>query len=236
MNAGKHGMKAWWLSLQLVLAAAFLAGCGEERRGGGPADAAASQPTELPEGLETATLGGGCFWCVEAIYRRVEGVHSVVSGFAGGEVSNPTYRQVMQGTTGHAEVVRIHFDSNLLTFDDLLEIFFATHDPTTLNRQGADVGPQYRSIILAESEHQRERAEHYRDRLNAAGVWADPIVTEIAPFTAFYPAEDDHQDYFAKNPDQRYCALVIAPKVEKFEEVFRDRLKPGFQGGRAVDR
>jgi len=174
---------------------------------------------------EKATFGAGCFWCVEAIFERVNGVQSVVSGYAGGETENPTYRQVSTGTTGHAEVVQITYQPDLISYAGLLEIFFRTHDPTTLNRQGADVGTQYRSLILYHSETQRRLAEEAIRELEAAGIWADPIVTRVEPYERFYPAEDYHQEYFAENPGQAYCRMVIQPKVEKFEKVFRDRLK-----------
>jgi peptide-methionine (S)-S-oxide reductase len=176
-------------------------------------------------GTDTATFGQGCFWCAEAIFERVEGVKSVVSGYAGGSVPNPTYEQVCNGNTGHAEVVQIVYDPKVISYDDLLKIFWKTHDPTTLNRQGADVGTQYRSIILYHNEKQKEKAEYYKKELDNSGAWDKPIVTQIVPFTKFYRAEDYHQDYFEKNPHQGYCSFVIAPKVEKFEKVFKDKLK-----------
>lgn len=163
----------------------------------------------------TATLGGGCFWCLEALYQRVPGVQQVVSGYAGGHVANPTYKEVCSGTTGHAEVVQVTFDPGTISFAEVLAWFWEAHDPTTLNRQGNDVGPQYRSIILYHDEAQKEVAEASR---TAAGEhFSDPIVTEIVPLETFYPAEDYHQDYFANNPNQPYCRVVIAPKVRKFE-------------------
>jgi methionine-S-sulfoxide reductase len=179
----------------------------------------------MKENEEIATFGGGCFWCVEAIYERVEGVHSVTSGYSGGHVDNPDYQQVSTGLTGHAEVVQIRYDPDVVSFYELLEIFFKTHDPTTLNRQGADVGTQYRSIILYHSESQKRQAEEIIADLNAAGVYDRPIVTKVEPFEKFYPAEDYHQEYFENNPNQGYCRLVIQPKVEKFEKVFKDKLK-----------
>jgi peptide-methionine (S)-S-oxide reductase len=174
---------------------------------------------------DTATFGQGCFWCSEAIFERVEGVKSVVSGYAGGHVPNPTYEQVCSGNTGHAEVVQIIYDPDVVSYDDLLKIFWKTHDPTTLNRQGADVGEQYRSIILYHNEKQKEKAEYYKNELEKSGAWDKPIVTQIVPFTIFYKAEDYHQNYFENNPHQGYCSFVIAPKVEKFEKVFKDKLK-----------
>jgi len=179
----------------------------------------------MKENEEIATFGGGCFWCVEAIYERVEGVHSVTSGYSGGHVDNPDYQQVSTGLTGHAEVVQIRYDPDVVSFYELLEIFFKTHDPTTLNRQGADVGTQYRSIILYHSESQKRQAEEIIADLNAAGVYDRPIVTKVEPFEKSYPAEDYHQEYFENNPNQGYCRLVIQPKVEKFEKVFKDKLK-----------
>ena len=175
--------------------------------------------------LGKATFGGGCFWCTEAIYERVEGVHSVVSGYAGGTVKNPTYKQVCDGTTGHAEVTQITYDPKVVSYDELLEIFFKTHDPTTLNRQGADIGTQYRSVIFYHNDEQKQKAEYYKSELNKSGAWDNPVVTEISPLINFYSAEDYHQDYYANNPNQGYCAFVIGPKVEKFEKVFKNKLK-----------
>jgi len=174
---------------------------------------------------EVATLGGGCFWCLEAVYKDLRGVESVVSGYAGGHVDDPTYEQVCGGRTGHAEVVQITFDPAVVTFRDLLDVFFTIHDPTTKDRQGADVGPQYRSIILHHSPEQKAAAEAAIADLNEKGVWCDPIVTEIVPLETFYPAEAYHQDYFEQNPRQRYCQIVIAPKVAKFRKEFLVKLK-----------
>ena len=179
----------------------------------------------MPDHLETTTLGAGCFWCVEAVYQDVVGVHSVVSGYAGGEGENPTYQQVCGGTTGHAEVVQITFDPGLISFGDILAIFWRTHDPTTLNRQGGDVGTQYRSVIFTHSDGQKAVAERSREEADASDLWPDPIVTEISPFTAFYPAEDVHQDYYRQNPNQGYCRMVIDPKIRKFRKAFSDKLR-----------
>ena len=173
----------------------------------------------------TATLGGGCFWCLEAVYDRVEGVASVTSGYAGGELENPTYRQVCSGTTGHAEVVQIEYDPAAITYRDLLEIFFTIHDPTTKNRQGADVGPQYRSITLYHDADQKATAEALIDELESEGVFDNPIVTEVEPLDRFYRAEDRHQDYYTNNPGLPYCQAVIAPKVNKLRQKHADRLK-----------
>ena len=179
----------------------------------------------MNDNLEQATLGGGCFWCLEAVYADVQGVTTAVSGYAGGYKPDPTYQAVCAGTTGHAEVVQLTYDPAVISYRDLLDIFFSIHDPTTLNRQGADVGTQYRSIILHHSAEQQAQAEAYIAELEAAGRWPDPIVTQVVPLETFYPAEDYHQEYFAKNPRQPYCRAVVAPKVSKFREKFTFRLK-----------
>lgn len=173
---------------------------------------------------ETATLGGGCFWCVEAALIGLKGVESAVSGYAGGGDQRPSYQQVCTGTTGHAEVVQVTFDPAVIDYRTLLEVFFTVHDPTTLNRQGADVGTQYRSVIFFHTDAQREIAEALVADLTAAGIWPDPIVTEIAPAPAFHPAESYHQDYFKRNPFQGYCQMVIAPKLAKLRERHRSLL------------
>jgi peptide-methionine (S)-S-oxide reductase len=175
--------------------------------------------------LETTTLGGGCFWCVEAIYQDVKGVHSVVSGYAGGHVKNPTYEQVCTKTTGHAEVTQLAFDPDVISFEDILYIFWRTHDPTTLNRQGADVGPQYRSVIFYHDDEQKRIAEKSKAETDASNLWKDPIVTEISPITEFYKAEDYHQNFYRSNPYQPYCRAVIDPKVRKFRKSFQEKLK-----------
>jgi len=175
--------------------------------------------------LGVATLGGGCFWCLEAVFEQLRGVENVVSGYSGGSVVNPSYKQVSRGTTGHAEVVQVTFDPQVITYREILEIFFDIHDPTTPNRQGADVGPQYRSVILYHDPHQREVAERVIQELNQGGPWDSPIVTEVVPFEAFYQAEDYHQEYFRENPRQPYCRAVIAPKVDKFQKRHGFRLK-----------
>lgn len=174
---------------------------------------------------QTTTLAGGCFWCLEAIFDDLQGVLSVESGYSGGQTPNPTYQDVCNGTTGHAEVVRIKFDPALLPFNDLLRVFFSIHDPTSLNRQGADVGTQYRSAIYYHDESQKQVAEEIIAELQAAQLWPNPIVTEVSPLTNYYPAEDYHQEYFANNPNQPYCAAVVAPKVAKFRKQFLERLK-----------
>ncbi len=173
---------------------------------------------------EVATLGGGCFWCLDAAFRQLEGVETVESGYAGGRVANPTYRDVCTGTTGHAEVAQVTFDPAVISFRDLLGVFFTIHDPTTKDRQGADVGPQYRSIVLYHTPEQRDTAEQVIAELNRNEVWDDPIVTEVVPLTTFYPAERYHQDYYANNANQPYCQIVIAPKVAKVRKAYFDRL------------
>jgi peptide-methionine (S)-S-oxide reductase len=174
---------------------------------------------------DTAVFGGGCFWCVEAIYAEVKGVLSATSGYSGGTVENPTYKQVCTGTTGHAEVCRIIYDPAVISFEKLLEIFWTVHDPTTLNRQGNDVGTQYRSIIFYTNEQQRQLATSYKAKLNKENTFEKPVVTEITPFRHFFKAEDYHQDYFANNKDAPYCTYVVAPKVDKFRKVFPGYLK-----------
>jgi peptide-methionine (S)-S-oxide reductase len=174
---------------------------------------------------EVATLAGGCFWCLEAIFNQLKGVEQVVPGYSGGEVTDPTYEQVCTGNTGHAEAVQVTFDPRQISFKTILEIFFSMHDPTTLNRQGADAGTQYRSAIFYHSKEQKTIAEQVIKELEAAKVWDAPIVTEITPFQSFYPAEDYHRDYFQRNRQQPYCQVIITPKVSKFRQRYTDRLK-----------
>jgi peptide-methionine (S)-S-oxide reductase len=175
--------------------------------------------------LQTATLAGGCFWCLEAVFDELRGVESVESGYAGGGTGNPTYREVCSGTTGHAEVVQVKFDPKLISYRDLLNVFFAIHDPTTLNRQGADTGTQYRSAIFYHNDEQKQIAEDAIKDLNSQQIWGKPIVTELTTFDKFYMAEDYHQEYFANNPNQPYCQAVVAPKVMKFRKHFLEMLK-----------
>jgi peptide-methionine (S)-S-oxide reductase len=179
----------------------------------------------MSKNQEVATLAGGCFWCLEAVFDDLRGVTDVVSGYSGGHVENPTYKAVCNGTTGHAEVVQVTFDPQEITFKDVLKVFFTIHDPTTLNRQGADVGTQYRSAIFTHSPEQETAAKEVIAELGAAGLWADRIVTEVEPFKKFYPAEDYHQNYFANNPTQGYCVFVVAPKVAKFRKQYLAQLK-----------
>lgn len=186
---------------------------------------APDRPTEPHGALATATLAGGCFWCLEAVFDELEGVHAVKSGYAGGHVEHPSYQQVCTGTTGHAEVVRIAYDPAVIGYDDLLRVFFSIHDPTTKDRQGNDVGPQYRSAIFFHDEAQRRAAEAVLREVAEAGIYPGTIVTELGPAGPFYPAEAYHDDYFARNPGQGYCAAVIAPKVAKFRKQHLTRLK-----------
>ena len=179
----------------------------------------------MTQKTELTTLGGGCFWCLEAVYNQLEGVLDVVSGYAGGHVPNPDYKSVCNGTTGHAEVVQVEFDPEVITFKEILEVFFTIHDPTTLNRQGADVGTQYRSEIFCHSDEQKNIAEQVIAEIEAAQIWPNPIVTEVTALEIFYPAEDYHQEYFQRNPYQGYCQVVVAPKVAKFRQRFAHRLK-----------
>ena len=181
--------------------------------------------TETPSTTEIATLGGGCFWCLEAVFVELKGVQRVVSGYAGGTVVNPTYEQVCAGITSHAEVVQVTFDPQIISYQEILEVFFTIHDPTTLNRQGADIGTQYRSTILYHTPEQQAIAAQVIADLNAAGLWPDPIVTEVVPLTAFYRGEDYHQDFFQRNPDQLYCQYVIVPKVAKFRKQYLAKLR-----------
>ena len=175
--------------------------------------------------LQKATFGAGCFWCVEAVFQRLNGVVSVVSGYSGGQKENPTYQQVCTGTTGHAEVCQITFDPKKISFEELLQVFWKTHDPTTLNQQGGDVGTQYRSAVFYHNTEQKELAEKWKKKLDDAHIWDKPIVTEITQFTKFYPAEDYHQNYYNQNQSQPYCNMVITPKVEKFTKLFKEKLK-----------
>lgn len=182
-------------------------------------------PQKNNSNLETITLGGGCYWCIEAIFENLVGVKKVVSGFSGGKTVNPSYEEVCSGKTGHAEVVQITFDNTITSVEEILKVFFTVHDPTTLNRQGADVGTQYRSIIFYRNETQRKTAQEIINDLNKAKAYNNPVVTIVAAFKNFYEAEDDHQDYYEYNQNKPYCRLVIQPKLEKFEKVFKNRLK-----------
>lgn len=214
------GMSPGGLITMCLLAASFFTGAvyGQKNR-------QTTAKMDNQSGLETATFGSGCFWCTEAIFLNIDGVATVVSGYMGGKVKNPTYKEVCSGLTGHAEVIQVTFDPEKVSYDQLLEIFWQTHDPTTLNRQGADVGTQYRSVVFYHSEQQKKRAEFYRSRLEEEGAFNDPIVTEISPATTFYKAEDYHQNYYNLNNNAPYCTFVIKPKLEKFKKAFKDKLK-----------
>lgn len=175
--------------------------------------------------MNTITLGSGCFWCVEAVFKSLNGVKSVLPGYSGGGISNPTYKEVCSGLTGHAEVVQLEYDENEISLKDILEVFFQTHDPTSINRQGADIGTQYRSAIFYHNDAQKAIAEEVINALNSSGAFEKKIVTQVTPFDTFYVAEEYHHDYFARNPEQAYCQAVVRPKVEKFKKVFAERLK-----------
>jgi len=177
------------------------------------------------DNVQIATFANGCFWCTEAVFQQLKGVKKVVSGYSGGHVENPTYEQVCGKNTGHAEALRIEYNPQQISFDELLEVFWKTHDPTTLNRQGNDVGPQYRSVIFYHNDEQKEKAEKYKKELDASGVYDAPIVTTIEPFSVFYPAEDYHTNYYKRNPSQPYCYYVIKPKMEKFKKIFGDKIQ-----------
>lgn len=181
-----------------------------------------NNPTDT---MEKATLGAGCFWCTEAVFERLKGVDEAISGYSGGDVVNPSYREVTTGSTGHAEVVQVFFDPAVISYKEILEVYWKTHDPTQLNRQGADVGTQYRSVIFYHNEEQRKTAEMYKKALDEAGIWDEPIVTAIEPFKNFFKAEDYHQEYYDNNKNQGYCQFVITPKLEKFRKIFSDKLK-----------
>ena len=212
--------------LSLLLLAVSLAACAQPKKEN---NLSMMNNETIPNGVktDTATFGEGCFWCTEAFFQRLNGVYKVVSGYGGGYIENPTYEQVCDKTTGHVELARIIFDPSKISFDELLEVFWKTHDPTTIDQQGNDVGPQYRSVIYYNSEEQKQKALHYKEKLDKSGAWDKPIVTLIEPFKNFYPAENYHQNYYNDNQNQGYCRFVIAPKLEKFEKVFKDKLKKG---------
>lgn len=223
MHAPATLFRATWIA---PLAGLALLSCAHPEKPPMNSPAPAAIAARIPvTGTDTAVFGAGCFWCVEAVFTELDGVIEVMPGYTGGTVVDPSYKAVCTGTTGHAEVARIVYDPAKITYPELLEVFWQTHDPTTLNRQGADIGTQYRSAIFYTSEEQRALAEKYKAELDKSGAWDKPIVTEIVPLTAFYPAEDYHRDYYANNPEQGYCQLVIRPKVEKFRKVFHDKLK-----------
>ena len=214
-------MRTWLMVL--LLTAGFIA-CAQTKKEKKLSD---MNNEAIPKGVktETAIFGEGCFWCTEAFFQRLEGVYKVESGYGGGFVENPTYEQVCDKNTGHVELARIVYDPTKISFDELLEVFWKTHDPTTYEQQGADIGPQYKSVIYYLTDEQKQKALHYKDQLNKSGAWSSPIVTEIEPYKNFYPAEGYHQNYYNSNQNQGYCRFVIAPKLEKFEKVFKDKLK-----------
>jgi peptide-methionine (S)-S-oxide reductase len=192
-----------------------------------------ANPVEMQMSTETITLGAGCFWCIEAIYQELKGVSEVVSGYAGGAIANPTYHQVCSGSTGHAEVAQITFDPDVMALEDILDVFWRTHDPTTLNRQGPDVGTQYRSAIFYHTEQQRDIAEKSKRETDASGLWPSPIVTEIAPLSHFYAAEDYHQNFYRQNPNQPYCFMMIDPKLQKLRKDFKGKVRTGQESASA---
>jgi peptide-methionine (S)-S-oxide reductase len=224
LNKRLHGMKVLSL-LVFTIMSVLSSSCAQKQNPNRIMKNA--EVNNIADGLktDTATFGTGCFWCTEAIFQQLEGVLKVTSGYSGGHVVNPTYEQVCEKNTGHAEVVQIVYDPSKITFDELLEVFWQTHDPTTLNRQGNDVGPQYRSVIFYHDSEQKQRSEHYKNELDKSGSWDNKIVTAIEPYKNFYIAENYHQNYYTNNGSQPYCYFVIRPKLEKFEKVFKSKLK-----------
>lgn len=200
-------------------------GCNQGKEMQSSIDKNINQENMQNQHTETITLGGGCYWCMEAVFQRLNGVEKIESGFSGGTTKNPTYKEVCTGQTGHAEVIQITFDTGVISFPELLKVFFTMHDPTTLNRQGNDIGTQYRSVIFYHNESQKQKAEEIIQALTVENIYPSPIVTEIKPFDTFYKAEDYHQNYYNENSNEGYCRFVIQPKIEKFEKVFKDQLK-----------
>lgn len=224
------------MSQKLILLLSFLSvsGCAQNKKidnsivmNNKPAPDLPKTQLNTPAGMETIVLGGGCFWCTEAVFQDLNGVTNVQSGYSGGHQPNPGYKEVCGGNTGHAEVIKITYDPKIINTSEILDVFWQVHDPTTLNRQGADVGTQYRSAIFYTNEEQHSEAEKLKKELDANGVFSSPIVTELTPFTNFYPAEDYHNNYYNQNGEQPYCRLVVKPKVDKFRKVFKDKLKAG---------
>jgi peptide-methionine (S)-S-oxide reductase len=218
-------MKRLQLAGCIAIFALLAAGCGGTSSADFINKEAAKNHMDTSAELNTATFAGGCFWCTEAIFQRLDGVEKVLPGYSGGHVDNPTYEQVCAGSTGHAESIQITYDPSKVSYDQLLEVFWKTHDPTTKNRQGNDFGPQYRSVVFYHDNSQKKLAEAYKAKLESEHIWNKPIVTEIVPFDKFWPAENYHQNYYNNNPDKGYCTLVITPKIEKFRKIFKDRLK-----------
>ncbi len=215
------------MAVTLVAAFFFTGIFGQTKTQGKNSMNSEQRSSDTPHGtsMDTATFGAGCFWCVEAVFQRLDGVSSVKSGYMGGKIKNPTYKEVCSGLTGHAEVCQVVYDKNKISYDELLEVFWKTHDPTTMNQQGNDHGTQYRSAVFYHNDEQKRLAEQYKKELNAAKAYPNPVVTEITPASAFYVAEDYHQDYYNANGSQPYCKFVIQPKLDKFEKVFKDKLK-----------
>ena len=216
-------MKMRFTYMMLLLLLIVGSSCGQKKNQ--QSTSTKDMTSNVKEGLTQATFGSGCFWCTEAVFLNVDGVEKVVSGYEGGKLKNPTYKEVCSGLTGHAEVIQVTYDPKKVTYDELLEIFWKTHDPTTLNKQGADEGTQYRSVIFYQNEEQKTIAEEYKKELDKSGAFERPIVTEITAATIFYPAEDYHQNYYNLNGSAPYCSYVIQPKIEKFKKVFKDKLK-----------
>lgn len=221
MNKLKHNFK---IAVTVVAAIFFTGACGQSNQAKNKMEKH-SDSKELNSNIDTATFGAGCFWCVEAVFQRLNGVQSIESGYSGGTVKNPSYKDVCSGTTGHAEVCRIVYDKTKVSFDELLEVFWKTHDPTTLNQQGNDHGTQYRSVIFYHNDEQKKLAEKYKAEINASGAYPNPVVTEISPLINYYKAEGYHQNYFNQNGQESYCKYVIQPKVEKFEKIFKNKMK-----------
>ena len=222
MNRFKQKFK---IAVTLVAAIFFASACAQNDQTKNKMEDKASTNNSTATNIDTATFGAGCFWCVEAVFQRLNGVISIESGYSGGSIKNPAYREVCMGTTGHAEVCRILFDKTKVSFDELLEVFWKTHDPTTLNQQGNDIGTQYRSVVFYHNDEQKKLAEKYKEEINKSGAYPNPIVTEISPLINYYKAEDYHQNYFNQNGQEGYCRYVIQPKVEKFEKIFKNKLK-----------
>lgn len=218
-------MKMFWPVLPLFLGACQFSNDNADRFSIFSDNKSIMKSESAAEKHDTIYLGAGCFWCVEAVFTELKGVQSVMPGYMGGHVPNPTYKQVCTGLTGHAEVCRVVFDPQQISVDEILEVYWQTHDPTTPNRQGNDVGPQYRSVIFYTNDYQKERAFYFKEKLNEGNVFGRPVVTSIEPASEFYPAEDYHRNYFAQNPEQPYCQYVIRPKMEKFRKVFAEKLK-----------
>jgi peptide-methionine (S)-S-oxide reductase len=218
-------MKRFLYILPALLFGTAFSACGQTSSKAGSEDTNSKSTPMTASTLDTATFGAGCFWCVEAQFQLLDGVVSVTSGYSGGTIKNPSYKEVCTGSTGHAEVVQVVYDTTKLSYDEMLEAFWHTHDPTQLNRQGNDVGTQYRSVIYYHNEEQKKKAEYYKQQMNEKNTWGKPVVTEISPFTVFYKAEDYHQDYYNANGNEGYCQYVVRPKVEKFREVFKEKLK-----------